>query len=199
MRCAILTGAAAFLAALSTAPLAAQPVVQLPTFRQFSISTTVVVPDSGTAYLGGISGATSGRRRGAFGNAALGGGRQAGMAGITAQVHDFAALDAAVLQQAAPKPPSSAAPNRGDFAARLHNALGRDASPASAGNVASPPEPPSRADQAQADFQRAEQAAAQGKTALAAAYYRRVAGLNLGPLSQQAHRRLAALAAPSSR
>ena len=53
--------AAACFASLASSPAHSQTVVQLPTFRVFSVFTTVVVPDRGTAYLGGVSRVASGR------------------------------------------------------------------------------------------------------------------------------------------
>jgi len=45
---------------LSIAGIAQSQVVQLPTFRRFTVNTTVSVPDRGTAQLGGVTTARSG-------------------------------------------------------------------------------------------------------------------------------------------
>jgi hypothetical protein len=61
----------AFLFALALVIVAASParsqVVQLPTFSQFSVSTTVMVPDSGGVMLGGIDSAREGANEFGFG------------------------------------------------------------------------------------------------------------------------------------
>lgn len=68
--------------------------VQLPTFQRFSMTTSVLVPDQGGVYAGGSGrAARSGSRR-------LGGsGVSAGGVTVTAFIHDFEALDAAVLER----------------------------------------------------------------------------------------------------
>lgn len=80
-------------------------VVQLPTFHQFSISTTVVVPDRGSVSLVGVG--RSARGSSQFGAPGLPGNRSFGAAAggtgvsATAQVHDFEAMDRALLAKAA--------------------------------------------------------------------------------------------------
>lgn len=77
---------------------ASAQVVQLPTFRTFSYSGSVLVPDRGTASLGGNrTAASSWQRRGA--NRAWG--RQAGFAGASASatVIDLQAIDRRLLGQ----------------------------------------------------------------------------------------------------
>lgn len=80
--------------------------VQLPTFHFFAVSTTVLVPDRGAAYLGGIgSSRTSRSARGIplapGGNVGIGAERAAAGMQVGAFVHDFQAMDEALLQQAA--------------------------------------------------------------------------------------------------
>jgi hypothetical protein len=88
-------------------------VVQLPTFRVFSMSTTVSVPDRGSAYLGGVtSSSTSRRERGLpglghvpiagrpFGNRSISSHTRAGGVSVSAHIHDFEAMDEALLRQA---------------------------------------------------------------------------------------------------
>jgi hypothetical protein len=79
----------------------AQVVVQLPTFTSFTVLTTVMVPDSGGAYMGGVRRAASGRSQfGApwlRGNVATGSERQAAGMHMTATIHDFETLDKALL------------------------------------------------------------------------------------------------------
>ena len=68
--------------------------VQLPTYQQFSMTTSLWVPDQGGVYAGGVHGSRHLRRRGP-----RAGGVGAGNVTVTAYVHDFEALDAAVIEQ----------------------------------------------------------------------------------------------------
>jgi hypothetical protein len=93
-------------------PLAAQQqsqqgiTLQLPTFSFFSVATTVVVPDSGGAYMGGMRRASSGRNR--FGSpltrgqGAIGCERQAANLHVHAQIHDLDGMDKALRGSASP-------------------------------------------------------------------------------------------------
>jgi len=81
--------------------------VQLPTFSFFSVPTTVSVPDRGSAYLGGIKRASSGRNEFGtpmlpfrpFKNTGIGSERSAGQMHVTARIHDFEAMDEYLLSQ----------------------------------------------------------------------------------------------------
>jgi hypothetical protein len=77
--------------------------VQLPTFNFFTISTTVMVPDRGGTYLGGVgrAGSASGQN-GAFGLGNRSGGSTVGGSGMSVgvQIHDLAAMDKALLDEA---------------------------------------------------------------------------------------------------
>ena len=79
--------------------------VQLPTFHQFSVSTTVSVPDRGSTQLGGVRRSATGSNRfgtpGLPGNRSGGAGVQGGGATVSAQIHDFDAMDQDLRQQAA--------------------------------------------------------------------------------------------------
>ncbi len=83
--------------------------VQLPTFQFFTVQTTVSVPDSGGAYLGGVGrSSTHSSQRGLpllnrdplFAGRAIG--RTSGTSGVSvhAQIHDMQAMDEALLRQA---------------------------------------------------------------------------------------------------
>lgn len=81
-------------------------VVQLPTVSLFSVQTTVSVPDSGGAYLGGLGYAAGGQTYlGSpllpWAQRASGGVRRHHSLVVRATVHDLEAVDEAVLQQAA--------------------------------------------------------------------------------------------------
>jgi hypothetical protein len=92
----------AFLAGAPTIALAQARfgAVQLPTFNFFTVSTTVEVPDSGAGFAGGVSSAASGCSQGGvlglgsrpFFNVARGGG-----VSVTAEIHDFDAMDKQLL------------------------------------------------------------------------------------------------------
>jgi len=95
-------------------------VVQLPTYRVFSVGTTVSVPDGGAAYLGGVTrGAWSSSSRGVpglsqvpglnrlFTNRGIGSSVTSSHAYATATIIDHAEMDRALLAEAAAR--------RGDF------------------------------------------------------------------------------------
>jgi hypothetical protein len=94
-------------AAISSCVFAQQQAttIQLPTFSFFTVQTSVLVPDSGGAYLGGISRAQSGSRyRGMplakgplLGNRGYGSSFQTGGMSVHATIIDNSEIDAAVL------------------------------------------------------------------------------------------------------
>jgi len=81
--------------------------VQLPTFSYFSVGTTVSVPDRGSVYMGGIGRASTGRNEfrtpmlpfRPFKNTAIGQERSASQMHVTAYIHDFEAMEEALLGQ----------------------------------------------------------------------------------------------------
>ncbi|MCC7085236.1 MAG: hypothetical protein IT427_09540 [Pirellulales bacterium] len=80
--------------------------VQLPTFHYFSVDTTVLVPDRGAAYLGGVNYSSTGRTsRGLpglgrpFANTAISRSTVGGGMWVSAYIHDLEAMDAALLGQ----------------------------------------------------------------------------------------------------
>src|SRR6476660_9985833 len=76
--------------------------VQLPTFSVFTVQTTVSVPDSGGAYLGGIGrGADSSVSRSPLRNRALGSSRVASGVSVSATIIDHEEIDRAILAAAA--------------------------------------------------------------------------------------------------
>jgi hypothetical protein len=81
-------------------------VIQLPTFRTFTMSTTVSVPDRGSVSLGGVSSSSRYRsERGlpglghmpfagrVLGNRTIAGHTHSGRLSVSAQVHDFEAME----------------------------------------------------------------------------------------------------------
>ena len=191
--------------------------VQLPSFSFFSVNTTVSVPDSGGAYLGGINRARDGSRARGFGNRGLGGDRLASGASVHATIIDHDELDRAVRGEAAAK----RGPADPDVvkAEHLSRHVGRESSIAAtrgraAGGSAgaSPSHLPgsvaairaqnaaaaeARAGEAAKYFAQAQQAEADGKPAVARIYYQMTARRDGGQLKQAAESRLAALAAKS--
>lgn len=98
---------------LGTAASSHAQVVQLPTFRFFTVQTSVLVPDRGGAYLGGVSrsryGSVSrgvpglGTLPGAgrlFGNRGIASSQSVSGVGVTATIIDHAEWDRAVLAEA---------------------------------------------------------------------------------------------------
>lgn len=92
-------------------PAAGQQAIQQPVVSSTSISTTVSVPDRGSAFLGGVSSAQSARaqygplRSGAFRGLA----RQATSVSTSVYIHDLHAMDEALLNSA---PESTDQPHR---------------------------------------------------------------------------------------
>jgi hypothetical protein len=89
------------LAVAAAAPAQAQT-IQLPSFHSFSVDTTVVVPDSGSAHLGGTKRARAARDR--FGpgvpQRTVGVERQASGAAALAKIHDPREREAALRREA---------------------------------------------------------------------------------------------------
>lgn len=82
--------------------------VQLPSFRFFAVSTSVLVPDGGRAAWGGIGSSTSaGRGFGPAGGRAIGGGAGAQFIDVHATIHDMRAMDQALLDSASPPRPAT--------------------------------------------------------------------------------------------
>lgn len=80
----------------SYAAAQAPSVIQLPTFSSFSYSGTVVVPDSGTGYLGGVKRSSSGSSRRGLSRSS---GQSLGNSGamITPTIIDLQAMDRQIL------------------------------------------------------------------------------------------------------
>ena len=90
-------------AVLCTAPARAQNItVQQPEVSVFSVDTVVSVPDRGSAFLGGVGSARSARNSsGIFRNgSSLGGDRSHAGMSVGVYIHDFAAMDEALLNSA---------------------------------------------------------------------------------------------------
>lgn len=78
--------------------------VQLPQFNFFTISTSVMVPDRGSAVLGGVGRASSASGQSGLPllpQRAIGGTHTAGGISVSVQVHDLKAMDRELLADAA--------------------------------------------------------------------------------------------------
>jgi hypothetical protein len=80
--------------------------VQLPTYRTFQSGGSVLVPDRGSALLGGVSRARSSRSElgspfRPFGNRAIGSELSAARASVSVYIHDFAAMEEELERAAA--------------------------------------------------------------------------------------------------
>jgi hypothetical protein len=212
-------------AALSPAALRAQS-LQLPTYSFTTVATTVSVPDQGAAFLGGISRASDSRSEFGvpmlpfrpFRNTAIGQSRSAMNMFATATIHDFDAMEAALLGSAPSGVVSSASPAAAAALARMAPA----APPKNlAGQWQPKTDPPgatspladaateqarrlalreARASEAEQYFERARQAEADGKPSVAKIYYQMVVRRSAdGDLKSQALTRLDALGSATGR
>ncbi|MDO4576384.1 MAG: hypothetical protein Q4D98_14345 [Planctomycetia bacterium] len=91
--------------------------VQLPTFQNFGTQTTVTVPDGGRAVMGGVTRANEGGTSSGvpvlpFRNRSYGNSVEASGVSVTATVHDFEAMDEALLNSPSPRVPQAG--RRGD-------------------------------------------------------------------------------------
>jgi hypothetical protein len=160
-------------------------VVQLPTFQFFGISTTVSVPDSGAGFVGGTSSSSmSGFDHGfpglgqfpvagrPFGDRAIASHTQSSGVSVSAYIHDFEAMDQALLGEGAPltvlRSGASGTPRAkdlrpmaGDIAGRMSVAEIHRQGTGQATKTQS---------SARRDFDRARALLAEGKTGVARAY-----------------------------
>jgi hypothetical protein len=180
--------------------------VQLPTWSQFSTSTTVSVPDRGATYLGGVKRARSGSNQfGAplvpFGNRATGGTRSASGMSVHVTVHDFEAMDAYLLGEAGMAGTQGVAarkPVKPDpWAARLRRSqLDRPMEPAS-GVAAAAAKRATQEENRQAEavefFQQGRRLEEEGKPNVARIYYQMAGRRASGQLRRAVAARLEAL------
>jgi hypothetical protein len=202
--------------------------VQLPTFRYFSVNTTVSVPDRGSAILGGVNRSSSGtttRGIGPLRNRASGREVGSSAASVHATIIDLDELDREVLAEAARRreargeplvlrspdeaEPRSPLASKADYLSR-HIARRDDLSKAPAA-VDSPAlsiaavRAAAAERQARLDEEAAEKLAsgksseAAGKFASARGYYEAAARLKVSGVSEEAAARLARIQLPSKR
>jgi hypothetical protein len=202
--------------------------LQLPTFQFFSVSTTVSVPDNGGAFLGGINRASSGGNQfgvpglafPGFQNRSIGQDMSASNVWATATIHDFDAMDEAILNSPSPNDFANLGPSRRntnfDLPAipPLAPAIHRDAVNLAGNWRAEPSASPSanvaseeadrdarrakRSTEADNYFSRGQQAEADGKPSVARIYYQMAARRASGEFKQQVQVRLDALSGRNS-
>jgi hypothetical protein len=196
--------------------------VQLPTFRFFGTSTTVLVPDRGSVVLGGNSSSAAasaqlglpvlGRVPGLApltANRSASRGTSAGNAAVTAYIHDFAALDEALLREPSLVKRANSLPPADNLATR-HGNLALKA-PAGKNAVVLRPnvslaaiEQAKNAAQAERrhtalqNLALARSAAERGKIKVAQVYYRIAIDHATGSLQQEMRSELATLSAQNS-
>jgi len=202
--------------------LAQQTTLQLPTFSYFTTSTTVSVPDCGGVLMGGIDRARSGSSEFGvpmlgqmpfagplFGNRSIGSERSAMSNWVTVQIHDFAAIDEALLGQpssgrvAGLRPPGGAVAGSGRTLQQRYPGAGSSWVLAPGATAAKPPaasvaqsraqraaEQATRQDEALNYFQRGRKAEAEGKSGVAKIYYQMAARRATGELKNQVLARL---------
>jgi hypothetical protein len=179
--------------------------LQLPSYSFFAVSTTVLVPDRGSATIGGSGGASWGRSQ--FGGIGLlpgqranGVNRHAGGVNVSATVHDVSALDDALLQNAASRRAQQWASNPGPDAGTAPKEA-TPASPADRGAADSIAEiqrqragrEQAQQDEAQGLLERGQRAETEGKPGVARLYYQMAARRASGELREQALTSAAAL------
>jgi len=209
--------------------------VQLPTFSFTTVSTTVMVPDNGAAFLGGIDRAATGRNEFGLPGLAFPGFQSRGIGQdvsssnmwVTATIHDFDAMDQAILSTPSPSElagfgapgwvPAQRVGGVADLPAAPRFATGpRSDTVDLAGNwrpapAAAPPvskvaveesdrqtRRATRSSEADDYFARGQQAEAEGKPNVAKIYYQMAARRASGDLKQQVQARLDAISARST-
>jgi hypothetical protein len=177
---------------LLTARTVLAQTVQLPSYHYFSVQTSVLVPDRGIVSLGGVNRSASGQNQfgapGLRGNRATGAAAQASGLSISAQIHDFEAMDQALLEQAAAMRKSSHGSR--DFTQRTF-----DPPPIQANEPSQQKRTP--AEDAKTLFARGDAASREGKLGAARVYYQMAARRATGPLHDQAIAKYHALAVKS--
>lgn len=187
-------------------PPNAPTTVQLPTFSFFTVQTTVSVPDSGGAYLGGIGRGADGSTSRGFGPLAnRGSGSSRGASGMSVQatIIDGEEMDQAVLAQAAANSRLNSPAVRAE---QISGRLGRSEAgtfTASAGSLAEirsqqAAGTANRTAEATELFAKAQRAEGEGKPGLAKIYYQMVLRRDAGSLRVSAQSRLAALSEGTS-
>jgi hypothetical protein len=209
---------------LVAAQLSAQ-VVQQPSYRTTTMGSTIVVPDQGATFLGGINRSSMGRNEFGvpglgklpfvnrlFNNRSIGQDMNSGNVWVTAKIHDFDAMEEALLGTT----PDLFAQShrRAEPAAGLAGRAPQPRNPNLEGNWQPKPaqaadgraplnladeqtrraaQQKTRADEATDFFERGRQAEADGKANVAKIFYQMAARRATGDLKQQALAKLEAI------
>lgn len=176
-------------------------VVQLPTWRSFRTTTTVVVPDRGGMVLGGVHRARSGRQR--FGSPALPGGvamgssRDASGLHLSAFIHDHQEMDRQLLGAGSGHRPADHGQS-GQRPAKRFAAENSDPAPLSVAKVRARQQAADRQRQVEADacLERGLDAAATGQPGVAKIYLQMAARRAAGELKQRVDLELKRLDTP---
>jgi hypothetical protein len=191
------------LCAATSARAQAPAVVQLPSFSSFSVDTSVSAPDRGSVSLGGVGRSSTGST--AFGpgigpgNRSFGRSTSSSNTSVRATIHDLDALDRATLDRANANRTANKPSGGTDHARRLAAARQSSAGQVPAGSVADArrqraAEVVSEQAETNANLKRAREAAAAGKTSVAAMFYKLAAKHASGDLKSQVEKEAAALA-----
>lgn len=180
----------------------AQVTVQLPTFRVTGVSTTVVVPDRGGVYLGGVT--SSSMRQNSFGspfgghlpglqrnlgNRSFGGSTTSAGMWIGATIIDHAEIDRALLAEADQRRNQRRSAPLQPLALEKPERRTEQPRPA----TATPPGLAGESQRAAIYLARAEQAEANGQPQVAKIFYERIARHGNTAQRQKAQKRLASL------
>ena len=174
--------------------------VQLPSYSYFTTNSSVLVPDRGAAYLGGVNRARSGMNE--FGtpltplrNRSSGSERSASGASVSVYVHDFEAMDEMLL---GPGFRSGLRAVAGSGDPRRARAPSAGASLPSVEEILAQRRRDQEIRQAEAQgfFERGQTAEEAGKINVARIYYQMAAKRASGPLKEQVSARLDAIPHP---
>jgi hypothetical protein len=187
----------ALIVLLAATPAAWGQVVQLPSMHNFSVSTSVLVPDRGSAYLGGVGRAHHSRTTSGWSPLGRNTSRAGSVAGTGVMVHatiiDHAELDALVLEEARAIRAAKGIEWRDPAEPRV--APSRDAPLASVAEIkrAVAHDDARREEAARTDFEKAFDYEQSGEHALARSYYRVAARKSSGSVRDEAIERLKGL------
>jgi type II secretory pathway component HofQ len=176
--------------------------VQLPVFHYFAASTSVMVPDGGTAFIGGVGSASSGSNSRRipglggrpFANSATAGSTTGGGVSVSATIQDLSELDQAVLSQAAatgkPTPEQILATGKSSH-------VGKSTAPVSLAEIRAQQSNQAETQDAEARdyFAQGEAAYASGKLGVAKVYYQMCLRRATGELLSDAKNKLKLIAA----
>jgi hypothetical protein len=185
------------IACFAAATAATGSVVQLPTFSNFGVSTTVEVPDSGGGFVGGVGRSASGATQvggplSPWRNSGIGSQCGASNMHLVATIHDFEAMDQALLAQARGLGRSPT------FTQARENPLasgGKDSAPVPLAEIRAQRQQQDAAQRAEWEelLARGDRAADAGKPGAARVYYKMVLRRATSDLQQEAAARLAML------